>query len=125
MLWPPATGTTVPVWARDSLMPGVAVPETVAVRGGELFDVTGSNWLPETVAALANDPAAVGLTATMKYALAPGAIEPRFTPRSVPLSTGAEPWLAWSATKVVPAGRKSLSVALVAVFGPLLVTVRT
>ncbi len=72
---------------------------------------------------LLNVPTAVGVTTTVSVAELPEAIVPRLSVTSVPSTVAAAPWLGVALTRVAPVGRKSLTVTLVASFGPLLVTV--
>jgi hypothetical protein len=82
--------------------------------------------LTVTVFEIAEPGAAVKVTTRVIVAEPDAGIEPseQFT---VPLLPGAgaehEPWLGPTETNVVPAGRGSLTVASVAVSGPLLLTV--
>src|SRR5947208_545967 len=96
---------------------------TTVPRLVELFDVFGSGWTPETLAVLVIVLTAVGLTTRVSVAVAPGAIVPRLSVTVEPLSTGDPPWLPWPKIGVTEAGKTSVTVALVAALGPMLVTV--
>lgn len=121
-------------WSRDvnaeltirfgSSMTGVAETAWMGVLMlVELLDVSGSVWLAVTVALFVNAPDAVGVTTMVTITAPPLLILPRvqFT-GPLPLH---EPWVVADETKVIPvAGKVSTTVTLVAVAGPLFVTVK-
>ena len=77
-----------------------------------------------TVLVLLNEPEALVLISTINVivALLPELMVPRL-PVTVPDAWVAVPWLAVAELNVVPDGKASVTVTLVAVDGPLLVTV--
>ena len=84
----------------------------------------GSAWLAPTVTVLVTLPVALAATVTITVvvAVAPLARLPIVTV-SVPLLFVTQPWLLVEETYVSPAGSTSVSIALVAARGPLLVVV--
>ena len=109
-------------------MPSVTVTSLIDRMGAKLvlavavlLPGAGSVSVAETVAELTRGPVAPGFTAatTMIVTLPPLAIEPRL--HTAPAQV---PWLGVAETSVTPPGRVSATCTLVAVSGPLLVTVR-
>ena len=94
---------------------------TVVALMAELFPRVGSVGVPVTLAVLLKAPAEGGITTIVTVALAPLPRLPSAqTTVDVPLHA---PWLAVADTKLTPPSG-SVTVTLVALFGPLFLTVR-
>ena len=94
---------------------------TVAVAEAVLLAGTGSVWSAESVAVLVIVPAVVAVTTMLTEVLAPTAPVPRLQVMVVvPVQLALEA----VGTKVTPAGRVSVMIALVAGLGPLFVAVK-
>jgi len=94
---------------------------TVVIRVSELFEGFGSDSLAETLAVLESVVATVGVTTIVTVAVAPLSSEPRahvtvLVPAQLPCDEEED-------TNVTLTGSASLVVTLVAVLGPLLLTV--
>lgn len=115
--------------AVDPRENGVGTWFLVIVRSGaitdvgvdaELFAGTGSCDVEVTVAVLLIVPEADVMTKSVTVAVSPGAIVP--SAHVTVLEPEQEPWDGVEETKLVPAGRTSVTLAPVAVAGPLFVT---
>jgi hypothetical protein len=114
--------TTVDTIKLSSSITGEEAAATICiVRDAELFVMSKSVSLLETVAVLDICDTAVGVTVIVTVTVAPLAIVPREQTSGLPNTQ--PPWVVEAAPMVVVAGTGSFSITFVALAGPLFVTI--
>lgn len=114
--------TTVDTIKLSSNITGDEAAATICiVIEAELFVVSKSVSLLETVAVFEICDAAVGVTVIVTVTVPPLAIVPSEQTNGLPNTQ--PPWVVEAAPTVVPAGTGSFSITLVALAGPLFVTI--